>query len=657
MIFDKQLTVLFSPYWNKSKRNRMQLSSILLLNIGLQAVTYMASLPKKDQAAESAWDPYVPIVVPMITFTAQTLMFMKLQCDIAAELQKSMVQRIYAGKHIGLVQILANDEIAKELENLSTHIDGAAQFCYLGGTLINAVPLTFYWHAAYLSLPEARPLLYTTTGIIGLIAIILKYLDSGFINANEAMQTPDIDWHCRMSQNLRHHDAVIAGSYQDYEAKALNTLITNKNAAMLKFSAYLGTLIVINGIIGLALNNLLRAAVGSFYPHLKGSSGLDSFTLEMNLFTSALLGIFSAFTQNYARSMVGLEKLYSIDQLIKELDALTEDPFLHIEYGQQLSNPNDIMQFKNFTLAIPRSEQIKQTSIRHKIETVLASDGPNFVFHAENFAFAAGELRRIYGASGIGKSTLFKAILGIWPYASGTLRFGCNENEIYAMPQEQMFVKGTLLQNVFYPMTVPDKFKDSAQEAHLHTTMRLIGLDQEIARLEEEKDWSSPDLSPGLKKRFNFLRMYMKITSGQNPNPKVILLDEMTSGVDGDNAGFLEGLVRKLRRDYPQALVLFIKHNEEQHPQQFCAEQREFVQADPDFAIGLSNCENVNLTRNCRKYPAAAIPANDVQLNAMTPTFLSSFKMFMQKFTTNTAKVADVDVEQGTELTASLLGT
>src|SRR5262249_42882501 len=69
---------------------------------------------------------------------------------------------------------------------------------------------------------------------------------------------------------------------------------------------------------------------------------------------------------------------------------------------------------------------------------------------ADAFAVGPGERVLVTGPTGSGKSTLFRALDGIWPFGSGTVTIP-HEARVGMMPQRPYFPTGSLADAIAYP--------------------------------------------------------------------------------------------------------------------------------------------------------------------------------------------------------------
>jgi vitamin B12/bleomycin/antimicrobial peptide transport system ATP-binding/permease protein len=150
------------------------------------------------------------------------------------------------------------------------------------------------------------------------------------------------------------------------------------------------------------------------------------------------------------------------------------------------------------------------------LEVRLPDDSP--VVAAEHIAIPAGESVLVTGPSGVGKSTLLRAISGIWPFGSG--RVSVPEGaKVMLAPQRPYFPLATLAAAVAYPAT-----QGTFDNARVAEVLVAVGLPQLISRLDEQAHWNRI-LSQGEQQRLAIARALLQA-------PDYLLLDEATAALD-----------------------------------------------------------------------------------------------------------------------------
>jgi vitamin B12/bleomycin/antimicrobial peptide transport system ATP-binding/permease protein len=148
----------------------------------------------------------------------------------------------------------------------------------------------------------------------------------------------------------------------------------------------------------------------------------------------------------------------------------------------------------------------------------------------------------VTGRTGSGKSTLFRAIAGIWPFAKGHVERPVER--CLFMPQRPYIPLGTLRHVVTYPHP-PETFTD----AEIKQALEDAGLPALTSRLDEDPNWPQV-LSGGEQQRVAVARALLD-------HPDWLFLDEATASLDPESEA---DVYRTLRARLPRTTIISIAH-------------------------------------------------------------------------------------------------
>jgi phospholipid/cholesterol/gamma-HCH transport system ATP-binding protein len=190
---------------------------------------------------------------------------------------------------------------------------------------------------------------------------------------------------------------------------------------------------------------------------------------------------------------------------------------------------------------------------------LVVAHGAQVVLHDINFSIAKGEVFVIVGASGSGKSSLLRDLIGLQVPAAGQVLI--EGHDVYQGPEEDlralrrrfgvMFQAGALWsamtvgENIILPMRLFTRLPRAAREQRARLKLALVGLDGAF-------DLMPAQLSGGMRKRAALARALAL-------DPPLLFLDEPGSGLDPVNATRLDGLILQLR-DQLGTTVVMVTH-------------------------------------------------------------------------------------------------
>lgn len=173
--------------------------------------------------------------------------------------------------------------------------------------------------------------------------------------------------------------------------------------------------------------------------------------------------------------------------------------------------------------------------------TIALPDGQKLLDQAD-LMLTPGRPILITGRSGVGKSTLFRALAGIWPFGSGGVQRAAGTSLF--LPQRPYIPLGSLRHAVTYP--APDGAYDDAEVIDALTEAGLAHL---ATRLDAEDNWTMR-LSGGEQQRLALARALLA-------KPDWLFLDEAMASLDPEAEA---ELYESIRRRLPNTTVVAIEH-------------------------------------------------------------------------------------------------
>jgi putative ATP-binding cassette transporter len=131
----------------------------------------------------------------------------------------------------------------------------------------------------------------------------------------------------------------------------------------------------------------------------------------------------------------------------------------------------------------------------------------------------AGERVLIVGAPGTGKTLLFRALAGLWPWGAGSIARPKNEEMLYLPTGTPYLPRGSLKEVLAYPLET-DRFPEEA----FGRSLSRMGLDRLLPLLNETRRWDR-ELSQDEQLGLALARIVMQA-------PPWLLIDDMLGGLD-----------------------------------------------------------------------------------------------------------------------------
>jgi putative ATP-binding cassette transporter len=150
-----------------------------------------------------------------------------------------------------------------------------------------------------------------------------------------------------------------------------------------------------------------------------------------------------------------------------------------------------------------------------------------------SLALKPGDALLITGDSGCGKSSLLRAIAGLWYTGSGVIHHPPLEN-FFFLPQQPYLQSGTLRSQLIYPSAKSGLSDEQLLE--ILEQVHLPRLAERVGGLDAVHDWEKL-LSVGEQQPLAFGRVLVHA-------PGIVILDEATSALDSANEASLYGRPR-----------------------------------------------------------------------------------------------------------------
>ncbi len=216
-----------------------------------------------------------------------------------------------------------------------------------------------------------------------------------------------------------------------------------------------------------------------------------------------------------------VDRLRGFVGLIEEVEAMQSD-------GKRIVHENgDMLRVQDLTLRVPSGTPV----VAHLELTVLP-----------------GERLLVTGPSGVGKSTLLRALAGLWPFGEGYVALPRGKGSLF-LPQRPYLPLGSLREALLYPMA------DAATPTErLEQLLTRVGLPALLTQLDVVAPWAQV-LSLGEQQRLAFARALLQ-------RPEYLFLDEASSALDEPAERALYTLLMK---ELAQTALVSVGHRSTLH--------------------------------------------------------------------------------------------
>ncbi len=227
---------------------------------------------------------------------------------------------------------------------------------------------------------------------------------------------------------------------------------------------------------------------------------------------TAVLGAVGVIVDNFeslSRFVAGISRLHALAGLVLPNTQATGDdmhPRIQMRPGRHFA-------LEALTLHPPQSDRVLIKEL--------------------NLQVRPGDALLITGDSGCGKSSLLRAMAGLWHTGGGAIHHPPFE-DVFFLPQQPYLQSGTLRSQLIYPSVESQLSDDQLLEILKEVHLPLLA--ERVGGLDAVHDWEKL-LSVGEQQRLAFGRVLVH-------RPQIVILDEATSALDSGNEASLYGRLR-----------------------------------------------------------------------------------------------------------------
>jgi phospholipid/cholesterol/gamma-HCH transport system ATP-binding protein len=193
------------------------------------------------------------------------------------------------------------------------------------------------------------------------------------------------------------------------------------------------------------------------------------------------------------------------------------------------------------------------------VKNLTAGYAGEIIIRDISFEIPRGKIFAIMGRSGCGKTTLFRAMVGLLKPVSGEIYYGDNKMEpISEQPKMEilrkigvlfqsgaLFTSMTVAENIAMPLIQFTSLPETVIEEIVDLKLELVGLQDAAKKLPEE-------LSGGMQKRAALARAMAL-------DPQILFFDEPSAGLDPLTSSELDETIRSIN-SFMGTTVVLITH-------------------------------------------------------------------------------------------------
>lgn len=184
-----------------------------------------------------------------------------------------------------------------------------------------------------------------------------------------------------------------------------------------------------------------------------------------------------------------------------------------------------------------------------ELKDICKSYGQHEVLRGVSLSVNKGDIYGVVGKNGAGKTTIFKILLGLSTYNSGSISIDGSKNQKELQDNRQKI--GFFVGNSFFPYLTPQ------ENLRYYATIKKIPRKQrkeEIERVLEIVDLIDvkrpvKGFSLGMKQRLGLANAILG-------NPEILLLDEPTNGLDPQGIADVRNMIHKFKEEMGMTVIV-----------------------------------------------------------------------------------------------------
>ena len=247
--------------------------------------------------------------------------------------------------------------------------------------------------------------------------------------------------------------------------------------------------------------------------YLSGALSLGDL-MQLRIAFSQVVGSLSWFTNAYPDIMSWFATMDRLAEIVDEIHNTESRSNICYQSG------GDSLDIRNLSLFKPSGESL---------------------FHLKEWSLRGGDRYHLHSQSGSGKTSLIKAIKGLWTHAEGAI---ITPENVLVLSQRDFIPRGTLKEAMTYPYPHENFTVEDFQQA-----LEYVGLSHLRDQLDHHDNWHQV-LSGGERQRLALSRCFLL-------KPQWLILDESLSGIDEATGRSIVGHLFEL---LPDSGILCISH-------------------------------------------------------------------------------------------------